>query len=70
MDGTSSSTMEVLLLPMMERTPMEIPIDSSNTVANEYTISIPSTPVAVCAELNGSPDGFCLSFSLVVATAR
>jgi len=31
-----------------------VPVDSSNTVANEYTISIPSALVAVCAELNGA----------------
>ena len=32
----------------------DLPFDSSDTVANEYTISIRSTLVAVCSELNGA----------------
>ena len=32
----------------------DLPFDSSDTVANEYTISIRSTLVTVCSELNGA----------------
>jgi len=35
---------------------LEFPIDSFDTVANVYSISIRSTLVTVCAELNGASD--------------